>query len=118
MPGVIQRKFHFPMRENEFRRSANQPKYLERKELRRSRRRYLTTKPGTSMARTAAFRESAFGVDDPTSSRDEVFACYRRFREISKRHHHEILACISSDALLNQARRLGLARGKTLVLED
>jgi hypothetical protein len=71
------------------------------------------------MALTAAFREqSAFAVDDPPSSRDEVFARYRQFREISKQHHHEILACISSDALLNQARRLGLAQGKTLILED
>jgi hypothetical protein len=76
-------------------------------------------KLGRSMALTAAFREqSAFGVDDPPSSRDEIFARYRQFREISKQHHHEILACISSDALLNQARRLGLARGKTLVLDD
>jgi hypothetical protein len=71
------------------------------------------------MGLTAALREqSAFGYDDPPPSRDEVFARYRQFREISKRHHHEILACISSDALLNQARRLGLARGKTLILED
>jgi hypothetical protein len=47
-----------------------------------------------------------------------VFARYRQFREISKQHHHEILTCISGDALLNQARRLGLAQGKTLVIED
>jgi hypothetical protein len=79
----------------------------------------MTTKQASSMALTAAFRkQSAVGVDDPRSSRDEVFARYRRFREISKQHHHEILAYISSDALLNQARRLGLARGKTLILED
>src|SRR3954453_3798719 len=71
------------------------------------------------MALTAAFHEqSAIGVDDPPSSREEVFARYRQFREISKRHHHDILACISTDALLNQARRLGLARGKTLILDD
>jgi hypothetical protein len=71
------------------------------------------------MAPTAAFREqSAFAYDDPPSSRDEVFARYRRFREISKQHHHDILACISSNTLLNQARRLGLAQGKTLILED
>jgi hypothetical protein len=47
-----------------------------------------------------------------------VFARYRQFREISKQHHNDILACISRDALLNQARRLGLVRGKTLMLED
>src|SRR3954468_918050 len=71
------------------------------------------------MALTAAVREqTAVGYDDPPSSRDEVVARYRQFREISKQHHHDIVACISSDALLNQARRLGLARGKTLTLED
>ena len=76
-------------------------------------------KQASSMALTAVFREqSAFGYDDPPPSRDEVFARYRQFREISKQHHHGIVACISSDALLNQARRLGLARGKTLILED
>src|SRR3954453_3800019 len=71
------------------------------------------------MALTAALHEQgAFGGDAPPPSRDEVFARYHQFREISKRHHHEILARISGDALLNQARRLGLARGKTLILED
>ena len=71
------------------------------------------------MALAAAFRkQSAVGYDDPPPSRDEVLARYRQFREISKQHHHEILARISSDALLNQARRLGLAQGKTLILED
>ena len=57
-------------------------------------------------------------TDDASSSRGEVLARYRRFREISKRHHHEILKLISGDALLHQARRLGLARGKTLILDD
>jgi hypothetical protein len=66
-----------------------------------------------------ALREySTVGNEDAPSSRDEVLARYRRFREISRRHHHEILALISSDTLLRQARRLGLARGKTLVLDD
>jgi hypothetical protein len=71
------------------------------------------------MALTAAVREqSALACDDPPSSRDEVFARYRQFREISKQHHQDILACISGDALMNQARRLGLVQGKTLILED
>jgi hypothetical protein len=118
MPRVIQRKFRFPMLERKFRHSANQPKNLERK-AKSCGADAVTTKPGSSMALTAAFREqSAVGYDDPPPSRDEVFARYRQFREISKQHHHEILACISSDALLNQARRLGLVQGKTLILED
>jgi hypothetical protein len=102
-----------------FRESAEKSK-KERKVWLRRRRRQPDDHAGEfSMARTAVSREqSAVGYDDPRSSRDEVLARYRQFREISKRHHHEILACISSNALLNQARRLGLARGKTLILED
>jgi len=37
---------------------------------------------------------------------------------MSKRLHDEVLKSISGDTLLDRARRLGLARGKTLVLED
>jgi hypothetical protein len=74
---------------------------------------------GVSMAFTAALRELGIArADDAPSSRDDVLARYRRFREISKRHHDGVLALVSSDALLKQARRLGLARGKTLMLED
>ena len=51
-------------------------------------------------------------------SRDQVLARYRLFREISKRYHHEVLKLTSGDALLRQARRLGLAQGKTLILDD
>ena len=59
----------------------------------------------------------AWGADTP-STRDGILARYLHLREISKRLHHEVLEFISSDALLNQARRLGLAQGKTLVLDD
>ena len=52
------------------------------------------------------------------SSRNEILARYRELREISKRHHHEILKHISPNAILHQARRLGLAQGKTLILDD
>jgi len=55
---------------------------------------------------------------DAPASHDEVLARYRRLRAINQRHHHEILKLISRDALLHQARRLGLARGKTLILDD
>ena len=48
----------------------------------------------------------------------EVLARYRQLREISKRHHHEILKHISHDTILHQARRLGLARGRTVILDD
>lgn len=51
------------------------------------------------------------------STRDDILARYLHLREISKRLHQEILGAISNDALLHQARRLGLARGKTLFLD-
>ena len=63
-------------------------------------------------------QHDTFIDDDAPSSRDEVLARYRRLREISKQHHHEILKNLSRDALLHQGRRLGLARGKTLILDD
>lgn len=56
--------------------------------------------------------------DSAPPSRDQVLARYRLFREINKRYHHEALKLISGDALLRQARRLGLAQGKTLILDD
>ena len=59
---------------------------------------------------------AATGIDE-SSPREQVLSRYRQLREISKRHHHKILACISADAFMHQARRLGLARGKTLILD-
>jgi hypothetical protein len=58
------------------------------------------------------------GGGDMPSTQDDLLARYLHLREISKRLHHEVLKFISGDALLNQARRLGLAQGKTLVLDD
>jgi hypothetical protein len=55
---------------------------------------------------------------DESGSREQVLARYRKLREISKQHHHNIMNCMSADAFLHQARRLGLARGKTLILDD
>jgi hypothetical protein len=59
----------------------------------------------------------AWGGDKP-SMREDVLARYLHFREISKRIHDGVLQCISADALLKHARRLGLARGKTLLLDE
>jgi hypothetical protein len=71
------------------------------------------------MAHAAALREpNLYGNDNALSGRGEVLARYRQLREMSKRHHHEMLKLISGDAMLHQARRLGLARGKTLILDD
>jgi hypothetical protein len=66
-----------------------------------------------------ALREhNALEIDNLPPSRDALLARYRQLREISVRHHHETLKFISDDALLHQARRLGLAHGKTLLLND
>jgi hypothetical protein len=71
------------------------------------------------MAAAVALRED-HAFDNPAAavSRGEVLACYRRLRDINKRHHHEALKFLSKDAILHQARRLGLTHGKTLVLDD
>jgi hypothetical protein len=52
------------------------------------------------------------------STRDDILARYLHLREISKKLHEEILKSVSGDTLLKQARRLGLAQGKTLLLDD
>jgi hypothetical protein len=71
------------------------------------------------MALAVALHEhNALENDNLPPSRDALLARYRQLREISGRHHHEILKFISGEALLRQARRLGLARGKTLILND
>jgi hypothetical protein len=62
--------------------------------------------------------DDALENDILPSNREEVLTRYRQLREISKRHHHEILSFTSGGALLHQARRLGLAHGKTLILDD
>src|SRR5262245_31141624 len=62
-------------------------------------------------------KDNAIGIGE-SSPREQVLARYRQLREISKQHHHEILDCISANTFLHQARRLGLARGKTLILDD
>lgn len=69
------------------------------------------------MAHAVALREhNTLANDNAPSGRVELLARYRHLREIGKKVHHETLKLISGDALLYQARRLGLARGKTLVL--
>lgn len=50
------------------------------------------------------------------ASRAQIIDRYRKFREISKRHHSGAVRCMSRDAILEQARRLGVARGRKLIL--
>jgi hypothetical protein len=51
-------------------------------------------------------------------SRSDVLARYRLLRGISKRHHSEAMKHLSKEAILQHARRLGLAFGKTLILDN
>jgi len=65
---------------------------------------------------TALRKESSFEPTAPLPSRGEVLARYRHLREISKLHHSEAMKFLSTNAILQNARRLGLTEGKTLVL--
>ncbi len=51
-------------------------------------------------------------------SRAEIIDRYRRFRAVNIRHNGAALKCLSSEALMEQARRLGLARRRTLILNS
>jgi hypothetical protein len=51
-------------------------------------------------------------------SRAEILTRYRHFREISRRHHSAVLKFLAKDTVISQARRIGLAQGKTLVLDS
>jgi hypothetical protein len=68
----------------------------------------------------AAVRREEFRAASqaPAPSRDAVLARYRALRRISKQHQTKALALVSTDAMLQQARRLGLAQGKTLILDS
>src|ERR1700722_11578835 len=55
---------------------------------------------------------------DMPLTRKDTLARYLKLREISKRLHEGVLKSISGNTLLSHARRLGLAQGKTLLLDD
>lgn len=50
--------------------------------------------------------------------REELRCRYRRLREINKRHQNGALAHVSQATMLDCARRLGLAHGRTLVMDN
>jgi hypothetical protein len=71
------------------------------------------------MATAVALRnESTLAHQAPSPSRGEVLARYRHLREISKWHHSNAMDFLSTDAILQHARRLGLAHGRTFVLDS
>ena len=48
--------------------------------------------------------------------RAEIIERYRKFRSISIRHNSGAMNCLSPEAFMEQARRLGIARGRSLIL--
>jgi hypothetical protein len=63
-------------------------------------------------------RLRAWEVAIAEMGREELLTRYRRLREISTRHHGEALKFVPHSTLLEQARRIGLTVGKTLVAEN
>jgi hypothetical protein len=61
--------------------------------------------------------DTAGAPNEPALTRDDVLARYRRIREIGKQHNAELVRYLSHDAVLQQARRLGLAQGRNFVLK-
>jgi hypothetical protein len=70
------------------------------------------------MAAAVALREQTTVAGAAASSRGEVLARYRHLRDLSTRHHSKAMDFLSRDAVLHQARRLGLTVGKMLVLDS
>jgi hypothetical protein len=69
-------------------------------------------------AAVAKREEDAFEARAALPSRAEVLARYRHLREISGRHQQEVVDLLSDDAVVYQARRLGLAVGRTIIADD
>jgi hypothetical protein len=68
---------------------------------------------------TAALRTRSDLQDQAcTPSRSDVLTRYRHLREISKRHNSAVMSFLSSETVLCHARRLGLATGRTFVLDS
>ncbi|WP_293908224.1 hypothetical protein [Phenylobacterium sp.] len=55
---------------------------------------------------------------EASPTRDEVISRYRRMRAISRAHTSAATDRLPRDAILRQARRLGLAHGRTFVVDD
>jgi hypothetical protein len=55
---------------------------------------------------------------DHAWSRGDVLARYRHLRRISKQHHAKVMDFVTPQAFLECARRIGLAQGKTLIVDE
>jgi hypothetical protein len=70
------------------------------------------------MTAAVALRNEIVFAEPAPPSRAESLAGYRRLREIGKRHHHGAIKFLSGDAIMQSARRLGLALGKHIVIDS
>ena len=50
-------------------------------------------------------------------TRDEILTRYRRLHEVSQQHHAAVLDVIAPHVVMDYAKRLGLTRGKVVVLD-
>ena len=63
-------------------------------------------------------KQDAVEPQPPTLDRAEVVARYRQLRVISRRLCAEVMNFMTQDTILHHARRLGMAEGKTIVLDQ
>jgi hypothetical protein len=70
------------------------------------------------MGRTARRTDVGLWPQSKTASRDEALTRYRRLRQIGKQHHTDVMNFLPRDAILQQGRRLGLASGRTFLLDS
>jgi hypothetical protein len=63
-------------------------------------------------------KQSSFEQQVPSQSREAVLARYRHLRAISAMHHSKAMDFLSKDTFVQQARRLGLAAGRTLICDS
>jgi hypothetical protein len=63
-------------------------------------------------------KQPAPEIIPPAGTRDEIFLRYRRLREIRRCINDGLLELVPRNAIVKQARRLGLTHGRTLLLDS
>src|SRR5207248_9634187 len=75
-------------------------------------------RPPAARVRHPRYLSRAIGSERETMTRDEILQRYRHLRAINARHNSAILGCVARPTLLENARRLGVAFGNTLVVDS
>jgi hypothetical protein len=71
------------------------------------------------MAASALARQQLeLDILPPLRTREDVLTRYRHVREVSKRINEGLLDLVSGNAIIKQARKLGLTLGRTLLLDS